>query len=103
MKMLFGYATFKDDKQAEGIAHALVEKRLAACSVAVHEAKSFFSWKGHSQRTNESVLFIKTLERNKKKIEREIKKMHSYDVPCIVFWSAECSEDYGRWLKNAVK
>ncbi len=103
MKMLFGYATCKDAKQAEEIAHALVEKRLAACSVAIHSAKSFFAWKGHSQHTSESLLLIKTLDKNKRKIEREIKKMHSYDVPCIIFWKAECSEDYGKWLKNAVR
>lgn len=103
MKMLFGYATCKDEKQAEEIAHALVSKRIAACSVAIHSVRSFFSWKGGAQHTGESIVLVKTLEKNKSKVEREIKKMHSYEVPCIIFWKAECSEDYGRWLKKAVK
>ncbi|MEM4255152.1 MAG: divalent-cation tolerance protein CutA [Candidatus Norongarragalinales archaeon] len=103
MKILFCYVTCKNAKEAEELAHALVEKKTAACSVAVHDARSFFAWKGHPQRTSESVLFLKTLPKNRKKLEREIRKMHSYETPCIIFFNAECSEDYWRWLKNVVK
>ena len=45
----------------------------------------------------------KTLEKNYKKIKEEVKKMHSYDVPCILKIDAEANESYDKWVKEEVK
>ncbi|MBS3070299.1 divalent-cation tolerance protein CutA [Candidatus Micrarchaeota archaeon] len=103
MKILFCYVTCRNEAEAENIGEALVKGKLAGCAVVLHHAKSFFAWNGSVQRTAEALLLLKAPLRNKRKLEKEIKKMHSYDIPCILSWSAECSEDYGRWLENAVK
>lgn len=103
LKMLFGYVTCKNEADAEQLGEALVRKKLAACAVVLHHAKSFFRWKSSVQQNSEALLLLKAPLRNKKKLESEIKKMHSYEIPCILFWEAECSGDYGKWIENAVK
>ena len=103
MKILFCYVTCRNEAEAEKIGEGLVKGKLAGCAVVMHHVKSFFAWNGSVQRTAEALLFLKAPLRNKRKIEAAIKKMHSYDIPCIIFLNAECTEDYGRWMENAVK
>lgn len=103
MKILFTYVTCKNAAEARKIGTALVEKKLAACAVVVPKVESFYLWKGKKRKASEAILFLKSALRNKAALEKEIRGMHSYEVPCILFFNAVCGEDYGKWLENAVK
>lgn len=96
------YITCKDNKEAEKISKHLLEKRLIACA-NLHPIRSLYWWEGKIQEDNEVVVIAKTLEKNYNKIKEEVKKIHSYDVPCILKIDAEANESYDKWVKEEVK
>ncbi|MDD5502538.1 MAG: divalent-cation tolerance protein CutA [Candidatus Thermoplasmatota archaeon] len=77
------YATAPDEKTAEVIASAIVEKRLAACA-NIFPIQSIFRWKGKTEKSTEVAIILKTCKSIAQKCEAEIKKLHPYEVPCIV-------------------
>ena len=87
---------------AEGrkIARAVVTKRLAACvNVISAPVESIYRWKGKVKEAKEFLLIVKTTVRRLKELEREIARMHSYDVP--EFLAVEVgagSKKYVDWL-----
>lgn len=76
--------TCKNAKEAEKIATHLLKKRLIACA-NMFPVKSLYRWKGKLARETETAVLIKAPKKNLNSIEREIKKIHSYTVPCISF------------------
>src|SRR5437879_13911496 len=89
---------------ARKIARAVVEKRLAACvNVVRSPVESFYTWKGKLESAREHLLLIKTTTTRLPQLEREVKRLHSYDVPeFIAFPITQGSADYLSWLKNSV-
>ena len=77
------YTTAPDKKTAEAIAMRIVEKRLAACA-NLFPIKSVFHWKGKLERAAEFAVVLKTRTALAPKCEKEIKKLHPYEVPCII-------------------
>ena len=87
---------------AEKIARAVVQKRLAACvSVVRSPVESFYTWKGKLESAREHLLVIKTTATRLSQLEREVKRLHSYDVPeFIALPLAEGSAEYLAWLSE---
>ncbi len=81
--MILVYVTCKDVEEAKNISQTLLEKHLIACA-NFFPVNSMYSWKGSINNDSEFVLILKTVEENFKKIEKEIKKVHSYECPCII-------------------
>ncbi|MBS3102131.1 divalent-cation tolerance protein CutA [Candidatus Woesearchaeota archaeon] len=96
------YITCKDGEEAARISRQLLKKRLIACA-NLHPIRSLYWWKGKIEDANEIAITAKTLEKNWKKIKEEVKKLHSYDVPCILKIDAEANESYDKWVKEEVK
>jgi periplasmic divalent cation tolerance protein len=86
--------------EARRIAQALVEKRLAACvNVFSAPLESTYRWKGKVETAREFMLIVKTSQALCKAVEREIRKLHSYEVPEIIALPiAAGSRDYLAWL-----
>ena len=87
------------------IARSVVSKRLAACvNVILSPADSYFTWKGKLERTREYLLVIKTTAKQLAELEREVKRLHSYDIPeFIALPVAAGSKEYLKWLDNSVR
>lgn len=83
MKMIIVQTTFQDKKEAKKIANILLEKKLCAC-VQISKIKSYYFWDGKLCEDKERLLSIKTKKSCFKKIQREIKENHSYDLPEII-------------------
>ncbi len=99
MRFVSVYITFKDVKEAKNIARTLVEDRLLACANVYQHVSSFYRWKGAVQSDTESALIGKTRESNQKKIIKRVKELHSYQVPCIVFWPVKAGDkDFLDWI-----
>lgn len=90
--------------EARRIARAAVQKRLAACvNVLRGPVESFYGWKGRLESTREHLLLIKTNNARLLQLEREVKRLHSYDVPeFIALPIVEGSADYLSWLTESV-
>ncbi len=87
------------------IARHVVSKRLAACvNIILNPAESFYTWKGKLEKAREYLLVMKTTARCLSELEKEVKRLHSYDVPeFIALPIAAGSNGYLSWLQDCVK
>ena len=90
---------------ARKIARTVVQKRLAACvNVVRSPVKSFYNWKGKLEQAREYLLVIKTVSGRLRKLEKEVHRLHSYDVPeFVVLPIIAVSRKYLSWLGESVK
>lgn len=100
--MMLVYITCGNEEEARKISLHLVKNRLAACA-NMFPIRSFYWWKGKLEETDEYVLLAKTIDENYGKIKKEIKKIHSYEVPCIMKINVDVNEEYGDWVKKETK
>ena len=101
--MISIYITCKNKKEARKIGFSLIKKRLAACFITF-PIESVYWWQGKITQNKETVLVVKTLKKNFKKIEKEVKRLHSYTVPCILeIPISRGSKDFLEWLKKEIK
>ncbi len=95
--------TTPDEEEGMRIARKLVEKELAACVNVVPKMRSVYRWKGEVVEDTEALLLIKTRTKLLAKVERRVKKMHSYEVPeFLIFKIDGGSDDYLKWLGTAI-
>lgn len=103
-KAILVYITASTRKEADKIAQALVEKRLAACVTIIPEVSSRYWWKGRMEYDRELMLVAKTWQSRFKSLEKTVRAMHSYDVPEILAIPVVAgSADYLSWMKDAVQ
>jgi len=92
--------TASTEDEAEVLAAAIVEARLAAC-VQVERVRSFYIWEDTLHREPEWLLLIKTLSSRYTTLEAFIRERHSYETPEILQVPvAGGSLDYLRWLAS---
>ena len=102
--MLVVLTTAPNEEEANRLAHAIVDSKLAACVQILPRMMSVYFWEGAVQTESEHLLLIKTLEEKFDTLREFIKKNHSYDVPEIVAIDAEkVSVDYLNWLRAYVR
>jgi periplasmic divalent cation tolerance protein len=100
--MIICYITCKDDSEAERISKALIEKKLIACA-NYFPIKSLYRWKEELAREKEVVLLAKSLQKNFAAIQKEVRALHSYEVPCILKLNVEANNEYEDWVKGQLK
>ncbi|MEW5896745.1 MAG: divalent-cation tolerance protein CutA [Nanoarchaeota archaeon] len=100
--MIIIYVTYPNKEEAQRITEHLLNKRLIACANTFPIKSSYF-WKGGIEHSNEFVSVIKTKKENWETVKKEIKKLHSYDLPCILKLDVEADEEYGKWVKEETK
>ena len=74
-------STCAAEADAERLARALVEGRLAACVNVVPGVRSFYHWKGEIESGVEFLLIVKTSRDLFPALRAEIEKLHPYEVP----------------------
>lgn len=89
---------------ARKIARAVVQKRFAACvNVIRNPVESFYTWKGKLEAAREHLLLIKTSAARLPQLEREVKRLHTYEVPEFIALPITAgSEEYLSWLEESV-
>ncbi len=87
------------------IARRVVQKRLAACvNVLRSPMNSYYTWKGKLEAAREYLLVMKTTRNRLAELEKEVKRLHSYEVPeFIALPVAAGSKDYLAWLESSVR
>ncbi len=97
-------STAGSEEEARKIAHALVERRLAACVNVVGPLYSVYRWKGAVESASEHLLIIKTTEALFLGVRDAIRELHSYELPECVMLSIEAgSEEYLKWIDESVE
>jgi len=101
--MIFIYITCSNRKEAKEIGLTLVKKKLVACC-NIFPIESIYWWQGKVVQDREAVLIAKTLKKNFKEVEKEIKKLHSYTIPCILEIPIKRGNpEYLKWLKDEIR
>lgn len=76
--------TFDAEEEAESLAMAAVEARLAACAQTEGPIISVFRWEGGMQKEREWRVAFKTTAALADRLTEYIVREHSYDVPEVV-------------------
>ena len=97
-------ATCGSLKEARKIARGVMVARLAACvNIGTAPVESIYRWKGKVEKAREFLLVIKTTASRLSALEKEVKRLHSYDVPeFVVLEIASGSKEYLQWVKDSV-
>ena len=78
------YITCASEVEAERIARALVEERLAAGVNLLPGARSVYRWQGKVKSAAEIVLIAQTRTDLVERLTARVIGLHSYEVPCVV-------------------
>lgn len=90
-------------EEAEDIAWALVERKLAAC-VNIVALTSVFRWKNEIESNPEYLLIVKTTAAAFERVRDAIKELNSYELPECIQLSIEAgSEAYLKWIGESVE
>jgi periplasmic divalent cation tolerance protein len=91
-------------KEARAIAQGVVKKRLAACvNISLGAVESVYWWRGKVEKAREYALVMKTTVGRLEELEREVKRLHSYEVAeFLALKVAEGSKEYLGWIEESV-
>jgi periplasmic divalent cation tolerance protein len=93
-------STCATEADAERLARALVEGRLAACVNVVPGVRSFYHWKGETESSAEFLLIVKTSRELFPALQAEMEKLHPYEVPELLALPVVAgAENYLSWLQ----
>jgi periplasmic divalent cation tolerance protein len=89
--------------EARKLVSRLLGKRLAACA-NVFRIDSSYWWRGKICRNPEYAIIMKTKKALVKELVREVRKMHSYEVPCVVAWDiTDGNPEFLNWVAEETK
>jgi periplasmic divalent cation tolerance protein len=95
--------TVSNREDAENIARALLERRLAAC-IQVTQIQSYYTWKEIVNVDDEQLLLIKCKQADFADIQQCIKANHSYEVPEIIQLPISAGlPDYLQWISEVTR
>jgi periplasmic divalent cation tolerance protein len=94
-KYIMILTTTDNETEAEKISEILVQKKYAACA-QMSKIKSFYTWQGKFEKSEEFILYIKTKASLFDKVKDIILQNHSYDLPEII--SLPITDGYSKYF-----
>jgi periplasmic divalent cation tolerance protein len=89
---------------AQGLAHALVAKQVAACVQVIGPIASTYRWHGKIEIAEEWMCIAKTTQELYHEIELAIREAHPYETPEILALPVTAgSRDYLVWLREQLR
>jgi periplasmic divalent cation tolerance protein len=93
------FTTTETREEAQAVARAVVEQRLAGCVQVVGPISSTYWWEGEITQAEEYLCLIKTRRSLFVQVEAAIRAVHPYEVPEILAMPvAAGNQDYLDWL-----
>ncbi len=93
------FMTSESKDEADRIASRLVEKKLVACVNIVSKIESVYWWEGKICNSSEVLLIAKTTSELFDNVVEEVKAVHCYEVPEVIFVPiAQGLPDYINWI-----
>lgn len=99
MAVLLVLCSLPDAVAAEALAGSLVEARLAACVNLQSGWRSVYRWQGRIERSDETLLMIKTSTERFDALRDHIVQAHPYSLPEVLAFEAATGLDrYLAWV-----
>jgi len=96
--------TFASPEDAERVARALVEERLAACCQIVPGLTSIYLWEGMLRHEPEVLLLAKTTEARWPELRDRLAELHPYDTPeVIATMLTNVGFEYQAWVRECLE
>lgn len=102
MKNIIIYTTCSNEEEAKKIAEHLVSQNLIACA-NIFPINSIYKWKGQVEKAQEVAMILKTREELFEQVKKEIKKLHSYKLPAIIYWEIGGDKSFLEWIGKETK
>lgn len=97
------HSYFASRDEALSAARHLIKHKLAACVNIQEGITSIYRWEGAVQEAPEVLLMAKTTKNHCEAAIDAIKRLHSYDLPCIMAHpSSEGFAPYMQWVADEV-
>ncbi|MCX5679098.1 MAG: divalent-cation tolerance protein CutA [Candidatus Omnitrophica bacterium] len=91
-------------KEADYIADILLDKKLISCANVLPGIRSKFRWNGKIEKAKEVLIMAKTRAPKFAAIDKEVRRIHSYEVPEIVALPIISGSDrYLNWIADSLK
>ena len=91
-------------EEARKIAHAFIERRLAACVNIVPQIESVYRWQDKVETAPEWLLVIKTTAGILPRLRDALHDLHSYEIPeCMAIGIEDGSAAYLDWIGDSVR
>lgn len=98
------FVTCPSRKEAARIIDPLLKTRLVACANIISGIESKFWWSGRIETAKEILVILKTKNKNFNKVEKEVRRMHSYEVPEVIALPIIAgSAAYLKWIDDSIK
>lgn len=98
------YVTYPNKDDAHASLSTLINERLVACGNIIEGVTALYHWKGEVASAQEVILLMKTRSENYVAVERRIKDLHSYEIPCIFKIGIESIfAPYAQWITEETK
>jgi len=93
--------TCRDLKEAKNIAKSLLDKKFVACA-NMWPVDSIYRWQGKVVKDKEIIVVFKSLAKNISVISKEIKRIHSYQLPAIIIEKIAADKNILAWVKKSL-
>ena len=104
MKINIITTTTDSNKTARHIGLLLIKNNLSPCVQILPKIQSIYNWKGKLEKSEELLLYVKTIPEKVNDCKRIILDNHNYDVPeLIVFDGIIMFDEYREWFINIVQ
>ena len=102
-KYIIVTTTTDSKSNAQSIATSLIENKLAACVQIIPSIESTFKWEGSVNKEEEILVLIKTINKFKENVKKQIKSNHSYETPQIISFQFNILDNnYKEWFNLSV-
>ena len=78
---------------------SFLDSKLSSC-IHINKIRSIYDWKGGINSNYEWRIQFKTTNSKLSKLIAQIKLEHTYELPEIVYWAVESTEEYAQWIKG---
>lgn len=100
MKPCLLFLSCKNIKEADKISYKLLSEKLIVCAKKI-PINSSYLWKNKIESSQEVLLIMDSIEKNFKKIDKEVKKTHSYKTYNLIMTKANKINNKSlKWLQG---